>query len=188
MRDSMTSSWRRFSDRLRNDGDTVGGPTPQVRPPRWKEARQLDAWEGEGGQTAHAAEPPRTLIVDSDIESSYSLERLLLASGYPQTHVAFSGHAALAIAADFQPSVVLLAINLLDMTGYELARLLRGSAPNRDFRLIAMTSSLAHVDHRLARVPGFEGCLCKPVVDLEFLKGVGIHGEPGVHESAMNRP
>jgi CheY-like chemotaxis protein len=180
MRDSMTGSWRRFSDRLRNDGDTVGGPSPQVRPPRWKEARQLDAWEGEGGQTAHFTEPLRTLIVDSDIKSSHSLELLLLASGHPQTRVAYSGHAALAIAEDFRPSLVLLAITLLDMTAYELARLLRGSAPNRDFRLIAMTSSLAHVDRQLAHVRGFDGYLCKPVVDLEFLQGV--------HESAMHPP
>ena len=188
MRDSVTTSWRRLSDRLRNDGDVAGGPGPQVRPPRLKEARQLEAREGEGGQTAHSTELPRTLIVDSDIKSSHSLELLLLASGYSQTRVAYSGHAALAIAEDFQPSVVLLAVTLLDMSGYELARLLRGSAPNRRCRLIAMTSSLAHVDRQLARVRGFEGYLCKPVVDLAFLNGPRIHSEPGVHESAAHPP
>jgi CheY-like chemotaxis protein len=168
MRDSVTTSWRRLSDRPRNDGDAAG--------------------QGEGGQTAHSTEPLRTLIVDSDIKSSHSLELLLLASGHSETRVAYSGHAALAIAEDFQPSLVLLALTLLDMSGYELARLLRGSVPNRDFRLIAMTSSLGHVDRQLARVRGFEGYLCKPVVDLEFLNGLRLHSEPGVHDSVAHRP
>jgi CheY-like chemotaxis protein len=144
MRDSVASSWRRRSDRF-------------------------EAWEDEGGQPAGSAEPLRTLIVDSDIKSSHSLELLLLASGYSQTRVAYSGHAALAIAEDFQPSVVLFAVTLLDMSGYELARLLRGGVPNRNFRLIAMTSSLAHADRQLSRMRGFEGYICKPVVDLAFL-------------------
>ena len=178
MRDSVTTSWRRFSDRLRNEGDIAGGPGPQVRPPGLKEARQLEAWEGEGGQPARSTAPLRTLIVDSDIKSSHSLELLFMASGYSQTRVAYSGHAALAIAEDFQPSLLLLAVSLLDMSGYELARLLHASTPNRDFRLIAMTSSLAHVDRQLARVRGFEGYLCKPVVDLEFLNGLAVHSEP----------
>jgi CheY-like chemotaxis protein len=75
--------------------------------------------------------------------------------------------------------VVLLAVALLDMSGYELARLLRASAPGREFRLLAMTSSLAHADRQLSRVRGFEGYLRKPVVDLEFLNGLQIHSGPG---------
>jgi CheY-like chemotaxis protein len=91
------------------------------------------------------------------------LELKLQASGYPQTRVAYSGHAALAIAADFQPSVVLLELNLPDMSGFEVARLLREQARSRDLRLIALTSSFEHEGRELARVAGFERYLLKPV-------------------------
>jgi len=75
-----------------------------------------------------ATRPVRIMIVDGDIKSSSSLEVMLRASGHSQTCAAYSGHAALAIAADFRPSMVLLELNLLDMTGYEVAHVLRGRA------------------------------------------------------------
>lgn len=123
-------------------------------------------------------EPVRILIVDSDISSSNSLELMLHASGYSETRVAYSGHAALAIAAEFQPSVGLLELNLLDMNGYEVARLLREQAQSRDLRLIALTSSREHAGRELAREAGFERYLLKPVAALDLS---GLLQMPGHH-------
>jgi hypothetical protein len=78
-----------------------------------KEAQSLETWENEGGQSALSTAPVRILIVDDGIKSSDSLELMLNASGYSQTRVAYSGHAALAIAAEFQPAVVLLELTLV---------------------------------------------------------------------------
>jgi len=142
MQNTVTTSWRRLSDELR--------------------------WKDEGGQPALSTEPVRILIVDYDIRSSQSLEQMLHGSGYSETRVAYSGHAALAIAADFQPSVVLLELNLLDMSGYEVARLLREQAQSHDLRLIALTSSREHPGRELARVAGFERYLLKPVAALDL--------------------
>jgi CheY-like chemotaxis protein len=108
------------------------------------------------------------LIVDDDIESSTSLEIMLRASGYSETRVAYSGHAALAIAADFRPTMVLLELGLLDMSGYEVARMLRERAQSRDLRLIALTSSREHAGRELAQVAGFERYLLKPVAALDL--------------------
>ncbi|HEY7888042.1 MAG TPA: response regulator [Steroidobacteraceae bacterium] len=105
----------------------------------------------------------RILIVDDDIESSSSLERMLRALGHSETRVADCAHAALAIAADFQPSMVLLELGLIDMSGYEVARILRERAQSHDLRLIALTSSPEHAGRELARVAGFERYLLKPV-------------------------
>ena len=126
------------------------------------EARQLQTWEDEGGQSVFSTAPLRILIVDSAVSSSASLELMLHASGY-ETRVAHSGHAALTVAAEFRPSVVLLELNLLDVSGYEVARLLREQAQSHDLRLIAMTSSREHAGRELARVAGFERYLLKPV-------------------------
>jgi len=130
---------------------------------QFKEAQSLETWENEGGQSARSTAPVRILIVDDDIKSSKSLELMLNASGYSQTRVAYSGHAALAIAAEFQPAVVLLELSLLDMSGYEVARLLRERAQGHDLRLIALTSSREHAGRELARVAGFERYLLKPI-------------------------
>jgi PleD family two-component response regulator len=175
----VIGSWRRLSDQLCNGVNTAGTSNLQERPAGLKEARQLEAWEGEGGQPARSTEPVRILIVDIDMKSSHSLELLLQASGYSQTRVAYSGHAALAIAENFQPSVVLVELNLFDMSGYELARLLRGHAPHRDLRLIAMTSSREYAGRELARVLGFERYLCKPVVGESLLNVLQTPSGPG---------
>lgn len=168
MQDTMTTSWRRRSDKLRDRADSGSTRSAQMLPLHGKEAQQLEAWEDEGGQSARSTEPVRILIVDNDISSSESLDLKLHASGYSETRVAYSGHAALAIAAEFQPSVVLLELNLLDMSGHEVARLLRERAQSHDLRLIALTSSREHAGRELARLAGFERFLLKPVAALDL--------------------
>ena len=158
MEDTVTTSWKRLSDKPQN-------------------ARQPDAWDDEGGQPTLSNEPVRILIVDSDISSSDSLEIMLHASGYSETRVAYSGHAALAIAAEFQPSVVLLELDLLDMSGYEVAQLLREHAQSHDLRLIALTSSREHAGRELARVAGFERYLLKPVATLDLAGLLQMQGD-----------
>jgi len=163
MRDTVTTSWRRLSDQAQKHADARSPRAGEALPVQVKETQQLETWENEGGQSALSSRPMRILIVDDDIPSSDSLELMLHASGYSDTRVAYSGHTALAIAAVFQPDVVLLELSLLDMSGYEVARLLRERAQGHDLRLIALTFGRAHEERELARVAGFERYLLKPV-------------------------
>jgi DNA-binding response OmpR family regulator len=135
---------------------------------REQEAQQLEAWVNEGGNTVRATGPMRILIVDNDIGSAGALELMLHASGYLQTRVAYSGHAALAMAADFEPSVILLELDLLDMDGYALARSLRAQTQRDDVRVIALTFSREPFDRERARVAGFERYLLKPVTAIDL--------------------
>ena len=181
MQDTVATSWRRMSDKLRGKGESGSIGSAQAEEPlRVKETRRRQALGDEGRQSAFSTNPVRILIVDSDMRSSESLELMLHASGYSHTRGAYSGHAALAIAADFRPTTVLLELDLLDMSGYEVARSLRDHAQNRDLRLIALTSSREHPGRELARVSGFERYLLKPVTALE-LSGL-LQMEAG-HES-----
>jgi len=170
MQDTVTTSWRRRSDKSRKHGDSASPRSAQVPPVHVTEAQQLETWEDEGGRPGLSTKPVRILIVDNDISSSSSLEATLHASGYSEIRVAYSGHAALAIAAEFQPSVVLLELNLLDMSGFEVARLLRGQARGHDLRLIALTPSREHAGRELPRprMGGFERYLLKPVAAAEL--------------------
>ena len=134
----------------------------------WRRHSDEPAHRDERMHPSISAEPPRILIVDSDIQASTSLELMLHALGYSETRVAYSGHAGLAVAEEFAPSVALLELDLLDMSGYEVARLLREHARCRGLRLIALTCSSESVGRELARISGFERYLTKPVASLDL--------------------
>ncbi|MFL6605648.1 MAG: response regulator [Steroidobacteraceae bacterium] len=111
---------------------------------------------------ATTGDPTRILIVD-DILTTRPLEHQLHSLGYWTTRVALSGEMALKVAQDFAPSVVLLAIELADMSSYRLATQLRNRAGARELRLIALTGDCAYPGRDLARQAGFERYLAKPV-------------------------
>lgn len=158
----------RSSDALPQSAEAGMSRRARARQVREQEVQQLEAWVNEGGKTSRVIGPVRILIVDNDIGSAGSLELMLHASGYSETRVAYSGHAAVAIAADFQPNVVLLELDLQDMDGYALAQSVREQAQSEDVRLIALTSSREHAGRERARVAGFERYLLKPVTAMDL--------------------
>ncbi len=166
----------RISDRARDGEDYAGdGATGSLDE---GETHQLEFREAEGGQMPAVSAAVPILIIDNDVNSASSLELMLHAAGYPETRVACSGHAALAIAAVFEPSVILLEMDLLDVNGYELAQTLRERARTRKLRLIALTTSHEHEGRELARVAGFERYLLKPVAALDLANLLKMPGRP----------
>ena len=157
------TSWMRSSDGLPDVAEANLSYRSRAQRLREQEAQQLESWVNEGGTAARAIGRLRILIVDNDIRSAAALELMLHAAGYSETRVAYSGHAALAIAADFEPRVVLIEIDLLDMDGWALEQALREQAQGEHVRLIAMTSNRTHAGCERARVAGFERYLRKPV-------------------------
>jgi CheY-like chemotaxis protein len=109
-----------------------------------------------------AGEPTRILLVD-DHATTGLLEYRLHGLGYWTTRAAACSKTALQLARDFLPSVVLLSLELPDMSAYRLAMQLRGGAVGRELRLIALTGDSTHLGRDLAREAGFERYLVKPV-------------------------
>ena len=110
----------------------------------------------------------RILIVNEDMRSADSLKRTLHDLGYFTTVTAYSARRALVAAVDFSPAVVLLDLELPDMTGYQLARKLR-SHPRRYVRqlpLLAIAERAVLGDLDRTRAAGFIGCLTKPVLPM----------------------
>ena len=68
--------------------------------------------------------PHRILVVDDYVATAHTLGEVLRVLGQ-DVRIAFSGHEACRIAADFHPHLVLLDIGLPDIDGYEVARRLR---------------------------------------------------------------
>ena len=103
------------------------------------------------------------LIVDDDKELAHSLARLLLKWGCVEVRSVHSAAAALESAIEFSPGIVLLDIDLPDMSGYRLARLLHQHPHLQNIRLIALTDSGDHPGREHARASGFERYLVKPI-------------------------
>lgn len=103
----------------------------------------------------------RVLVVDDNRDAADSLVTLLRCLGY-EARSAYSGEAALLLADDFHPGVVLLDLRLPGLSGYEVARRLRLGSHSAS--LIVAISGL-DCDDTSARVKeaGFNCQFVKPV-------------------------
>jgi CheY-like chemotaxis protein len=115
----------------------------------------------EGG-APWAAPPRRVLVVDDNQDAADSLALLLRLAGQ-DVRVAYDGHVALAVVAEFRPALAFLDIGMPGMDGYELADRLRRVADLRGLTLVALTGWGQEEDRRRSRAAGFDLHLTKPV-------------------------
>jgi signal transduction histidine kinase len=112
----------------------------------------------------------RVLVVDDNLDAAEALAMALGIAGC-DTRMAYTAHAALAIAPAFGPDAVLLDIGLPDLNGYELARRLRRLPGGAGLTLIATTGWGQDKDRQRAFEAGCDHHLTKPV-DVEMLRGL----------------
>jgi CheY-like chemotaxis protein len=128
--------------------------------------------------------PPRILIVDDDVVLAESLAAMLAATGAFETRTVHCAADAVAAAVEHAPDIVFLDIELPDMSGYEVAKVLHQHAHLQATRLIALTDNIEHPGRENARAAGFERYLVKPVTAIELQKvmrrRVSIGAGPGV--------
>jgi CheY-like chemotaxis protein len=121
----------------------------------------------------------RILIVDDNVDSAESLSMLLMLDGY-QTLCVHDGRAAVAAASSaFAPDVVLLDIGLPELSGHEVARVLRADH-GASLALIALSGWDLQDDDQHSPESGFDAHLVKPV-DYEalrcLLQGLATRGD-----------
>lgn len=124
------------------------------------DARVQTTDEGTGEVPARRGKRMRVLVVDDNDTAASSIGKLLELQGHV-TSYAYDGEQALEAASEKRPDIVLLDLDLPDMTGYEVARRLK----DRKFkgRLIALTG-LSTTDARMEGAKlGFSEYLVKPV-------------------------
>jgi CheY-like chemotaxis protein len=103
----------------------------------------------------------RILVVDDLAASADTLMTLLEMEGFV-VKVASEGMAALKIAEDFRPDVVLLDIGLPGMNGFEVAHRLRTQPESRDALLIALTGYGEAESRTRSAQAGFDFHMVKP--------------------------
>lgn len=112
----------------------------------------------------------RILIVDDNRDAADSLGLLLGLDGH-DVRVAYAGRQALETAKDFLPDVAILDLGLPDLSGYDVARLMRQDPLLEQVSLIALTGWGQEEHKQRARDAGFDFHLTKPV-DLDRLAAV----------------
>lgn len=104
----------------------------------------------------------RILVVDDCPDSVDSLRMLCTLLGH-QVRTSTDGEAALVVAADFQPHVVLLDIGMPKVDGLQVARRLREMPGMQRTFLLAITGYAREADRARSLQFGFDLHLSKPV-------------------------
>jgi len=135
-----------------------------VRLPIAPDARAAVAGEAAPGpaDVTRGSGPERILVVDDNVDAAESLLRLLRLQAH-DVRVAYDGLAAVAVAREMNPDVVLLDIGLPHLDGLEVARNLRARVDGPRPLLVAMTGFGQAEDRARTAAAGFDFHLTKPV-------------------------
>jgi CheY-like chemotaxis protein len=116
----------------------------------------------------------RILIVDDNRAIAEGARKLIAAIGVHEIRIAHDGTSALDVAGSFRPDMILLDIGLPELSGWEVARRLRGQEPFRDTLLVALTG-LGEEDHlQTSLEAGMDEHLIKPLT-LSMLRYLLAH-------------
>jgi len=187
MRNFAVASWQQFTDRtpahwgrIRSAHRELMAGEPARRASNSRPASRVErpvvrprasTQSRAQGELGLRGRMPRILIVDNDVDAANALGSSLQAAGYGEARVAHTGASALALAIKFVPTILLIDLELPDMSGYDVARHLSQHPQLQNLRLIALTANNEHPGRELAREAGIERYVIKPVsaADLDEL-------------------
>jgi PAS domain S-box-containing protein len=115
-----------------------------------------------GGHAAASSRAKRRiLVVDDNVDAAITISALLKAWGH-DIHLAHNGPAAIQIAREFRPEIILLDIGLPGMSGYDVARELRADPLHRGVLITALTGYGQAEDKARSHEAGFDYHMMKP--------------------------
>ena len=115
-----------------------------------------------GADSTEGIRPLRILVADDNIDSAASWSTLIEENGH-KVVTAHDGRAALELAEQFRPEVMLLDIGMPYMDGYEVAQRIRSRDWGREAVLIAVTGWGQAKDRAMAAAAGFDEHFTKPL-------------------------
>jgi two-component system, cell cycle response regulator DivK len=118
-------------------------------------------------------EPPRSatkriLIVEDNELNMKLLRDVLKAYGYV-TVTTEKGATAVGLAREHRPDLILLDLQLPDISGFEALRQLRDDEETRNIPVVAVTAFAMAGDERKALESGCDGYVTKPILLRKFL-------------------
>lgn len=121
----------------------------------------------------------RVLVVDDNAETAESLVMLLKLLGH-ETELAFDGVAAIEVAEQFQPDIMLLDIGLPKLNGYEVATRIRQETWGDNILLAAVSGWGQDLDRQKSAEAGFDLHMVKP---LDYTRLLQVLAEGGRRKS-----
>lgn len=121
------------------------------------------------GHAAGSRSRPRTVLIVEDNELNMKLfHDLLCAHGY-QTIQTRSGLDALDLARAHRPDLILMDIQLPEVSGLEVTKWLKDDDDLRDIPVVAVTAFAMKGDEQRIRSGGCEAYISKPISVVTFL-------------------
>ena len=114
-----------------------------------------------GGGTFERGPAQRVLLVDDAEGAIQMMARLLTLAGY-EVALAHEGEAAISAALHVAPQMIVLDLNLPDMSGFDVARRLRQHRELDGVLLIALTGNSDEESRAAATAAGFDQYVVKP--------------------------
>jgi CheY-like chemotaxis protein len=103
----------------------------------------------------------RVLVVEDNLDSVHSMAKLIKMMGH-ECQFAINGFAALEIAREFRPDIILLDIGLPDLKGYDIAKQLKWE-PGLEATCIIAVTALPHAERQRALDAGCDEFYRKPL-------------------------
>ena len=116
----------------------------------------------------------QVLVVEDNEKNMKLFRDVLQASGFRLLE-ATTGERALELAAEHQPNLVLMDIQLPDIHGVEALARLRADARTASIPVVALTAQAMHGDRERFLDTGFDAYISKPVDVVGFVKTVKEH-------------
>jgi two-component system cell cycle response regulator DivK len=104
----------------------------------------------------------RILYIEDNRENLLLVRRILEAEGFSVAG-APDGPSGLEIAAEMQPDLILLDINLPEIDGYDLAKRFRQTPGLQQVPILAVTANVMHGDRERTLEAGCDGYIQKPI-------------------------
>lgn len=120
---------------------------------------------------AHCAPRKRVLVVD-DNALNLKLMTYLLATEDCEVHTAIDAEQAQQALRAFKPDLLLLDLQLPDMDGLQLTRMLRADPDTSQLRIVAVTAYAMKGDEERAKAAGVDVYVTKPIAKDDFRKTV----------------
>ncbi len=113
----------------------------------------------------------RILIVEDNPLNMKLLRDVLEVHGY-ETIATGEGGAALGVASEHQPDLILMDLQLPDISGFDAVRQLKEHAPTRTIPVVAVTAFAMSGDERKALNSGCDAYVAKPISLHKFIEVV----------------
>src|SRR5688572_31915149 len=124
------------------------------------EASSVNSRKRPGGQ--RSSNRPRVLVVEDERDIAELIKHTLERGGDIDVDIVESGDAALKAAAEHIPEVILLDLNLPNLNGLEVCRLLRSRATTKTIPIIMLTARSTESDRVVGLDAGADDYVTKP--------------------------